>query len=90
MKGFWKIFSLILSGIIIGIIASDKLALGVENVFKGSVKIKQKGKGNVLDADIKPEIAEQSRKAARIVARLERQKEKALKKLEKTQVEPNI
>ena len=84
MKGVWKAVALILAGVIAGIIAADKLSLGVETVFKGKVTIKQKGRGNVLDADIKPEIVQESRRAGRIVNRLEKQKERAQKKLEKT------
>ena len=84
MKAFWKAVAFILTGVIIGIIASDKLALGVETVFKGQIRIKQKGRGNVLDADIKPEIVQESRRAGRIINRLEKQKERAQKKLEKT------
>ena len=57
MKEFWKALVFILTGIIAGIIAADKLSLGVETVFKGVVSIKQKGKGNVLDTNSGPSSA---------------------------------
>jgi hypothetical protein len=83
MKSIWKFVAFILGGIIIGIVGADKLQLGVKTVFKGKVNIKQKGRGNVQDTDIKPEIATESRRAGRIVNKLEKQKAKAQKKLEK-------
>ncbi len=83
MKGVWKAIALILSGVIAGIIAADKLSLGVETVFKGKVSIKQRGRGNALDTYIKPEIATEDRRARRIVNKLEKQKERAQKRLEK-------
>ena len=82
MKGIWKIIALVLAGAIAGIIAADKLQLGVKTVFKGTVRIKQKGRGNVQDTDIRPEIAAESRRAGRIVNKLEKQKEQAQKRLE--------
>ena len=83
MKKFWSFVSMVLGGIIIGLIAADKLSMGAESVFKGNFRFKQKGKGNVQDATVKPEIVQKSRKAERIVAKLERQKEKAEKKINK-------
>lgn len=83
MKEIWKIVALILTGIIAGIIAADKLSLGVETIFKGTVRIKQRGSGNIQDTVIKPEIVQESRRAERIINRLEKQKERAQKKLDK-------
>jgi len=85
MKGFWRAVAFILAGVIAGIIAADKLQMGVDTVFKGAVRIKQKRKGNVLDTDIKAEVTERSRKADRIIRRLEKKKERALKKIEKAE-----
>jgi len=81
MKEFWKALAFVLGGVIIGLIAADKFGMGVKTVFKGAVRIRQRGRGNVLDADIKPEIVQKTRKAERIVARLQKQKERAEKKL---------
>jgi len=83
MKGFWKAVAFVLAGAIAGIIAADKLQMGVDTVFRGSVKIRQKGRGNVLDTDIKAEVKERSGRAERIINRLEKQKAKAQKKLQK-------
>ena len=79
-NSFWKAFSFILDCIIIGLIGADKLGMGVETIFKGKTTIKQKGRGNIQDATVKPEIVQKPRKAERLVAKLERNREKALKK----------
>ena len=83
MKSFWKFTVFILTGVIGGIILANKLSLGVDTVFKGTVKIKQKGRGNIQDNVIKPEIAPETRKSDRILSKLERQKAKAQKKIDK-------
>lgn len=83
MKSFWKFAAFILSGVIGGIILANKLSLGVDTVFKGTVKIKQKGRGNIQDNVIKPEIAPETRKSDRILSKLERQKARAQKKITK-------
>lgn len=83
MKAFWKFTTFLLTGLILGLILSDKLAMGVNTIFKGAVRIKQKGGGNVLDVDIKPEIVRDSRKLARILEKLERQRSRAQKKITK-------
>ncbi len=82
-KGFWKAIVFVLTGVIIGLVGADKLGMGIKTAFKGSVTIKQKGRGNVLDAEVKPEIAAISPKAERIKERLERQKARAQKKIDK-------
>ena len=84
MKGkFWKFISMLLGGVIVGLIAADKLSMGVETVFKGSFRFKQKGQGNTQTADITPEIVQENRKLGRIQRKLEKQKEKAQKKMQK-------
>lgn len=79
-NSFWKAVSFILAGIIIGLIGADKLSMGVETIFKGTVKFRQKGRGNIQDVTIKPEIVQKPRKAERLVAKLERQQQKAANK----------
>lgn len=81
MKAFWKLTTVFLAGVIAGVVLWEKI--GANTVFKGAVRIKQKGKGNVLDADIKPEIKAKTTKAQRILDRLENKKAKAQKKLDK-------
>ena len=83
MKSLWKFAAFILTGLIGGIILANKLSLGVDTVFKGSVKIKQKGRHNIQDNVIKPEIGQETRKSDRILSKLERQKERAQKKIDK-------
>jgi len=64
----------VLSGMLGGVILAIKLNLGVDNLFKGRVRIKQRGRGNVQSPTIKAEINDkgqtrkekrQGRKAAR-------------------------
>ena len=83
MKGFWKFASFILTGCIAGIILANKLSLGVDTVFKGTVKVKQKGKGNELTVPITVDTGQETRKSDRILSKLERQKARAQKKIDK-------
>ena len=57
--------------------------MGVDTVFKGSVKVKQKGKGNELTVPITVDTGEETRKSDRILSKMERQKERAQKKIDK-------
>ncbi len=82
-NSFWKVVAFILTGVILGLIGADKLSMGVKTLFKGSVRIKQKGRSNIQDNEIKPEIVQKTRKADRIVAKLERQKARAERKINK-------
>lgn len=83
MKSFWKAVAFILTGCIGGIILANKLSLGVDTVFRGSVKVKQKGKGNELTVPITVDTGEETRKSDRILSKLERQKARAQKKIDK-------
>ncbi len=83
MKSFWKFATFILTGCIAGIILANKLNLGVDTVFKGTVKVKQKGKGNELTVPITVDTGQETRKSDRILSKLERQKARAQKKIDK-------
>ncbi len=83
MKSFWKFAAFVLSGIIGGIILANKLSLGVDTVFKGSVKVKQRGRGNELTVPITVDTGKETRKSDRILSKLERQKDRAQKKIDK-------
>ena len=83
MKSFWKVATFILTGLIAGIILTNKLSLGVDTLYKGSFRFKQKGRHNTQDNKVKPEIALKTRKSDRILSKLERQKDRAQKKIEK-------
>ena len=72
-------------GMLIGVIAG--LILGVlidkDTVFKGVVKIKQKGRGNTLDGQLEANISpKQARRNKRIDRRNKRKARKTLKLIE--------
>ena len=84
MKGkFWAFIAMFLGGIIAGLIAADKLSMGVETIYKGNFRFKLKGKGNTQTTEIKPEIVQEDRKLGRIQRKLEKEKEKVQKKMQK-------
>ena len=76
-----KIIAAFLAGVIVGIILWEKI--DAKTIFKGTVRIKQRGKGNHQDNLIKPEITPETRQEKRISKRNERKKRRSLKKLEK-------
>jgi len=86
MEKFWMYFGLMMAGVVIGMIIEERIGLA-RNVFKGRVKIKQRGRGNVLDSDIKlpdkPKTKREERILTRAQRRIERRKKRALKRLER-------
>jgi len=87
MKKIWSYIALFFIGLSSGIVFAVKY-LSDKTVFKGSVKIKQRGKGNDQMTDIHPEISagssKEDKKQARIIKRNERKAAKATKLLEKS------
>lgn len=83
MKSFWKFATFILAGAIGGLILADKLFMGAEAIYKGNFRFKQKGKGNVQTPTVNVTVPEKSRKSDRILEKLERQKARAQKKIDK-------
>ena len=86
MKKIWPYVSAFFIGLSAGIVVAVKW-LNEKTVFKGSVRIKQRGKGNEQMTDIRPEIdagtAKNERKQARIIKRNEKRTKKAAKRLNK-------
>ena len=86
-KEFWKSIVFLLTGLIAGVILADKIGLGVEAIYKGKFRIKQSGRGNTLNSDLKLDTGDipvkNQRRAKRIVKRIEQKKEKAERRLEK-------
>lgn len=83
MKAFWKFIAFILAGLISGLILADKLGMGAEAIYKGNFRFKQKGRGNTQTPTVNLTVPEKSRKSARILEKLERQKARAQKKIDK-------
>jgi hypothetical protein len=74
----WLIW--LLAGIIIGLVLG--VLIDRDTVFKGLVKIKQKGRGNTLNGEFDVHLSPQEvRKQARQFKRAERKKRKALKRI---------
>ena len=85
MKKIWTYLSIFLLGILGGILAWEKI--DYKTVYKGRFKVKQSGKGNVLDSDLTLQVGKKStkseRKMDRIRSRVENRKQRALKRLDK-------
>lgn len=85
MKKLWSYISIFLLGIIGGILAWEKI--DVKTVYKGDFRIRQKGKGNTQTPTINLETGEKAaksgRKMDRVRVKVEKRKQKALKRLEK-------
>ena len=85
----WGYIALVAIGIIIGIVLWEYVSKS-ETVFRGHIRIKQRGRGNIQKPGITTEIQPQTkrgdkkaaRQQARIVRRNERRKKKDLRKLE--------
>lgn len=87
MKKVWSYVALFFMGLSTGIVVSVKW-LNEKTVFKGNVRIKQRGKGNEQMTDIHPEIDAGSKrddkKQAKIIKRNAKKEKRAAKRLEKT------
>jgi len=66
----WLTLAALLLGISIGIILAIKMNLGVDNVFKGRVKIKQRGRDNEQAPNLKAEITPNTKPLSRRKQRL--------------------
>jgi hypothetical protein len=86
MKTFWMILSVYSIGIISGIILWEKIDF--KTIYKGQFKMKQRGRGNLQNAEVTLKTPKETRKEvkkqARIVKRNEKKKARDLKRLEKT------
>ena len=86
MKKIWSYIAAFFIGLSAGIVFAVKY-LSEKTVFKGSVKLRQRGKGNTQLTDIRPEINAKSskneKKEARIIKRNQKRAEKATKRLNK-------
>ena len=86
MKKIWSYIALFFIGLSAGIAVGVKW-LGDKTVFKGSVRIKQRGKGNVQKPEIIAEIDEKQANTGVLSKwrqrRIERKKKRALRRLEK-------
>ena len=71
MKEIWKWLTAILAGMIIGILLWEKI--DVKAVYNGRVKIKQRGKDNVMDSDVVLTV----REARQLVREKRKEKRKA-------------
>lgn len=82
MKKIWPYISAFLAGALTIALVAWKF---VGTTFKGQIRIRQRGRDNVLQptikAEIKPRMKRDERKQDRIMRRNERRKEKDLKKL---------
>lgn len=75
MEKIWIYLAIFLAGVVVGIIIWEKI--GVDDVFKGTVRIKQRGRGNVQSPEIKAEITpKESRKEKRAARLLDKAKNK--------------
>jgi hypothetical protein len=76
MKKVWPIVSAFLTGVIAGIILWEKM--DYKAIYKGRVKIKQKGEGHTLDSDIVISVKEarQMKRERRKAKRDERKKQR--------------
>ena len=54
MKTFWMILAFYALGMISGILLWEKI--DVKTIFKGTVKLRQRGRGNTQLTEIKPQI----------------------------------
>ena len=54
MKTFWMTFAFFALGMISGILLWEKI--DVKTIFKGTVKLRQRGRGNTQLTDIRPQI----------------------------------
>lgn len=81
MEKFWLYFGLISFGVIIGIILWEQINRN-GTVFKGKIRIKQKGGSNTIDPVINAKFDKLTqRKQRRIIKRNARRKKKDLRKL---------
>jgi hypothetical protein len=86
MKTFWMILSIYSLGIISGIVLWEKIDF--KTIYKGQFKMKQRGRGNLQNAEVTLKTPRETRKEVkkqgRIVKRNEKKKARDLKRLEKT------
>lgn len=63
----WLTLVALLIGVILGIILWEQI--GTDDVFKGRVKIKQRGRGNIQKPEIEVEITPKNKREERKLAR---------------------
>ena len=85
MKNIWTFISMVLAGVVVGLVVGVKW-LGDKTVFRGKIRINQRGRGNIQDptlsAEIRPQKKRDDKKQSRIERRNERKKRKDLKRLD--------
>ena len=79
MKKIWSYISMFFIGLSAGIIVAVKW-LNEKTVFKGQVRIKQRGKGNEQMTDIRPQTVVQSKRQAK---KQEKKQDKIIKRNKK-------
>jgi len=82
MRKAWTYIAVNLLGVILGLIIGVKW-LGDKTVYNGSIRIKQRGKGNIQKPEIVVEIEDKPRRIDRIQARAEKKKARIERRLEK-------
>jgi len=78
---FWLYATLFLVGFLSGVFVWEKI--DVKTIFKGKLKIKQRGKGNVLDSDLELNLPSENERDGilkRIKSRRQERKEKRQQK----------
>jgi hypothetical protein len=87
MKKLWPYIATFFIGLSAGIVIAVKW-LNERVVYKGTVRIKQRGKGNIQEpsirAEITPETKREGKKQAKIIKRNERKSRRSLRRLEKS------
>ena len=71
---FWVLVVCYLAGLISGVILWEKI--GVNDVFKGAVRIKQRGKGNIQKPSLSLQMDRKQRKNGQISDRKRKRLEK--------------
>jgi hypothetical protein len=76
----YVVFNLL--GVIIGLFIGVKW-LGDKTIYNGSIRIKQRGKGNVQKPEIVVKIEDKPRRIERLQGRLEKKKARIARRLER-------
>jgi hypothetical protein len=76
-----KFIAIFLFGMLCGVILWEYI--GVNTVFRGNFKIKQRGKGNTQMTDLDTNLTPQTKRERKIISRLKRRQDKSMKKLER-------
>jgi len=77
MKTFWMILAFYALGMISGILLWEKI--DVKTIFKGTVKLRQRGRGNTQLTEIKPEIDAKTERVDKKQLRQDRRDERRAK-----------